>query len=213
MVITLAVLTVRVSAWPAPPQDIVRTLMPEDAPLKKVPAGNVPRDTAVQQLNAEKKSATGKRAEKIAFLLAVFNSDYAQNRDFLLRILNGCTAPASNVRCDEDAGQYLVSLYRRDHRELLPFLLNAGGTRHAPLAELLGSFYSSLITRTPEVFMNGIKPRPPAEQQRLCYMAGAGDGSGMPAKDLEQVRKTLRGLGNDGARQCLKQVEEANKKL
>jgi hypothetical protein len=187
--------------------------MPEDAPLKKVPAGNVPRDSAIQQLNVEKKNATGKRAEKIAFLLAVLNSDYAQNRDYLLRILNGCTAPARNVRCDEDAGQYLVNLYRRDHPELLPYLLNAGGTGHAPLAELLGSFYSSVITRTPEVFLGGIKPRPPAEQQRLCYMAGAGDGSGMPAKDLEQVRKALRGMGNDVARQCLKQVEEANKKL
>ncbi len=187
--------------------------MPDDAPLRKVPAGNVPRDTAIQQLNVEKKNATGKRAEKIAFLLAVLNSDYAQNRDYLLNILNGCTAPASNVRCDEDAGEYLVSLYRRNHHELLPYLLNAGGTRHAPLAELLGSFYSSVIIRTPEVFLNGVKSRPAAEQQRLCYMAGAGDGSGMPAKDLEQVRKALRGMSTDAARQCLKQVEEANKKL
>lgn len=198
---------------PAPQQDIVRILMPDDQPLKKVPAGNVPKETAIQQLNNAKKQATGKRAEKIAYLLAVLGGDYEQNRDYLLGILAGCTAPSSNTRCDEDAGEYLVSLYRRGHHELLPPLLAAAQSKHAPLAELLGSFYGSLMIRTPVAFLDAIKSRPPQEQKNLCYMAGAGDGSGMPAADLAQTRKTLRGIGNDMARQCLKQIEEANKKL
>lgn len=198
---------------PAAQRDIVRVLMPDDLPLKKVPAGSVPRDQAIQELTSAKKDATGKRALKIAFLLAIEAADYPQNRDYLLNALQNCKSPASKNPCDEDSGVYLVSLYRRGHLELLQPLLDAGQTRHAALAELLGNFYSGVISHSAASFLAGIGSLPPAEQKNLCYMAGAADGSGMPSEDLKRTRQSLRAINSEVARQCLMQVEEANKKL
>lgn len=185
--------------------------MPEGVPLRRVPAGNVPKDEAIHRLNEQKKNANGKRLQEISFLLAVLGSDYEKNRDYLLSLLNSCTS--GKGICDEDPGAYLVNLYRRGHNELLPPLLDAGKTRHAALAELLGSFYSSVITQTPNAFIAGIKTRPQPEQKTLCYMAGAGDGSGMPPADVAKVQKVLRGSNDKTAKDCLAQVEQANKKL
>lgn len=198
-------------AAPTPQSDIVKILMPEGVSLRKVPAGNVPKDEAIHRLNEQKKNATGKRLQEISFLLAVLGSDYEKNRDYLLSLLNNCTS--GKGICDEDPGAYLVNLYHRGHNELLPPLLDAGRTRHAALAELLGSFYSSVITRTPSAFIAAIKSRPQPEQKTLCYMAGAGDGSGMPPGDVAKVQKALRGSTDKAAKDCLAQVEQANKKL
>jgi len=195
----------------APQSDIVKILMTEGVSLRKVPVGNVPKDEAINRLNEQKKNASGKRLQEISFLLAVLGSDYEKNRDYLLALLNNCTT----VRgiCDEDPGAYLVNLYRRGHNELLPSLLDAGRTRHAALAELLGSFYSSVITQTPNAFITAIKTRPQPEQKTLCYMASAGDGSGMPPADVAKVGKALRRSADKAAKDCLAQVEQANKKL
>ncbi|PYP86809.1 MAG: hypothetical protein DMG65_18120 [Candidatus Angelobacter sp. Gp1-AA117] len=185
--------------------------MPVGVPLRKVPAGNVPKDEAINRLNEQKKNANGKRLQEISFLLAVLGNDYEKNRDYLLSLLNHCTT--GRGICDEDPGAYLVNLYRRGHNELLPPLLDAGRTRHAALAELLGSFYSSVITQTPKAFIAAIQSRPQPEQKALCYMAGASDGSGMPPEDVNKVRKALRASTDKLAKDCLAQVEQANKKL
>jgi len=196
---------------PASQSDIVRILMPEELALRKVPAGNIPKEEAISRLNAAKKSAKDKRLQKVSYLLAVLGSDYTQNRDYLLGLLNNCIT--KKAICDEDAGLYLVDLYRRGHRELLTPLMDAGKTGHAALAELLGSFYSGVLIRTPAVFIAAIRARPVVEQKDLCYMAGAEDGSGMPPEDLSKVRKTLRVSADSLAHDCLAQVEQANKKL
>src|SRR5947209_15686035 len=181
LLLTFAALSVgQQSAAPAAQPDIVRILMPVGVPLRKVPAGNVPKDEAINKLNEQKKNASGKRLQEISFLLAVLGSDYGKNRDYLLGLLNNC-ATGKGI-CDEDPGAYLVNLYRRGHNELLSPLLDAARTRHAALAELLGSFYSSVITRTPISFFAGIKTAPAEEQKKLCYMEGAGDGASMPSK-------------------------------
>lgn len=203
------------SAQPPTPgqRDIVRVLAPPGMALRKVPAGDVPKEQAIQELNAEKKQASGKRLEKIAYLLAVLGADYQQNRDYLLSVFRDCTAARNNAGCSEDTGAYLVNLYRRGHHELLSPLLDGAKSRQASLDELLGSFYSELISQVPSVFIKGIQQRPAGEQKNLCYMAGAGDGSGMPIKNLTKTRKALRALPGEVARQCLQQVEEANKRL
>ena len=212
LLLTFAALSVgQQSAAPAAQPDIVRILMPVGVPLRKVPAGNVPKNEAISKLNELKKSASGKRLQEISFLLAVLGSDYEKNRDYLLSLLNNC-ATRKGI-CDEDPGAYLVNLYRRGHNELLAPLLDAANTRHAALAELLGSFYSSVITRSPSAFVAAIKTRPQPEQKNLCYMAGAGDGSGMPPEEVNKVRKALRTSSDKVAKDCLAQVEQANKKL
>ena len=185
--------------------------MPEGLALRKVPAGNIPKDEAISRLNATKKSAKDKRLQKVSYLLAVLGSDYTQNRDYLLGLLNNCIT--KKAICDEDAGLYLVDLYRRNHRELLAPLLDVGKTGHAALAELLGSFYSDVLIRTPAAFIAAIRTRPQPEQKDLCYMAGAEDGSGMPPEDLSKVRKALKISTDKIIRDCLTQVEKANKKL
>ena len=185
--------------------------MPEGLALHKVPAGNVPKDEAISRLNEAKKTAKDKRLQKISFLLAVLGGDYAQNRDYLLGLLKNCTT--KKAICDEDAGLYLVDLYRRNHRELLAPLMDVGKTGHAALAELLGSFYSDVLIRTPAAFIAAIRTRPQPEQKDLCYMAGAEDGSGMPPEDLSKVRKALKASTDKIIRDCLAQVEKANKKL
>jgi hypothetical protein len=198
---------------PAAQPDIVRVLMPEDISLRKVPAGNVPKEEAIQRLNDAKKQAGGKRLQKISYLLCVLGGDYNQNRDYLVRELSKCTAQPMKAPCDEDTGAYLINLYRRGHQELLGPLLDAGKTSHAALDEILGSFYSGLITHSATAFVNGIKTRPAPEQKNLCYMAGAADGSGMPPEDLSKARKAFRTMNTPVAKACLEQIERANKKL
>src|SRR5437763_11255770 len=98
---------------PASQPDIVRILMPEGLALRKVPAGNVPKAEAISRLNEAKKTAKDKRLQKISFLLAVLGSDYPQDRDYLLGLLNNRVT--KKAICDEDAGLYLVNLYWRGH--------------------------------------------------------------------------------------------------
>ena len=185
--------------------------MPDSLALRKVPAGNVPKAEAISRLNEAKKTAKDKRLQKISFLLAVLGGDYAQNRDYLLGLLNNCIT--KKAICDEDAGLYLVNLYWRGHHELLSPLLDAGKTDHAALAELLGSYYSDVLIRIPTAFIAAIRTRPEPEQKSFCYMAGAEDGSGMPPQDLAKVRKALTASTDKVTRDCLAQVEQANKKL
>jgi len=197
-------------AQPNPPPDIVESLMPAGNPrnVAKLSAGE--QSLATKRLAAEQATATGKKARRIAFLLAAFGSDYGRNRDYLIDSLRGCSSPA-NKDCDEDDVQLLIALYGRGHKDALRPLLQFGKDSDGALAEMLGEFYSEVLRGTPDRFLRTIRPWSRRTQAQLCEMAGKADGGGMSAKDLRIVSRKLMAIGSESALRCLQAVQKANK--
>jgi len=73
--------------------DIVEKLMPRDFPPKVVPLSPKEQAVAIKQLKTVQLTATGKRSQDIAFLLAALGSDYEKNRDYLIKAFGGCSSP------------------------------------------------------------------------------------------------------------------------
>ena len=190
--------------------DIVRELMPNDAPPQALRLTPAEKGQAVKRLEAAQKQATGKRAQEIAFLLATLGSNYSKNRDYLVRALHGCYHATAKSNCDEETSEFLEALYKSGHDELLPALLAAWVTDQAALLELLGGFYSNVLTEKPAQFLDSIQSFPMATQKSICALAGSTDGSGMAPETLQQARKQLKAIGSAVALRCLRQVEKAN---
>jgi hypothetical protein len=190
--------------------DIVRELMPDDAPLHAPRLTPAEKSQAVKRLEAAQRQATGERAQQIAFLLAALGSNYSKNRDYLVRALHRCYHATAKSNCDEETGGFLVALYKSGHDELLPPLLAAWVTDHAALLELLGDFYSDVLTEEPAKFLRSLEPFPIATQNSICGLAGAGDGGGIAQETLQKARKRLKAVGSEVALRCLRQVEKAN---
>jgi hypothetical protein len=192
--------------------DIVTKLIPDHNPLHVAKLTSQDRSRAIAQLKEAQKHATGTQSQQLAFLLAALDSDYVENRDYLIHVLHGCSTPAVKSDCDENTGDFLIALYQRGHKEVLkPLMLVGKDSYNATLAELLGDFYANVIAEHPTEFLDTIRPLSPKAQKRLCSRAGAGDGSGMAPQKLRQVRRELRSLGDDVALTCLRSVEAANK--
>jgi hypothetical protein len=192
--------------------DIVAKLLPDHNPLHLAKVTVTERSKTIEQLKEAQKHATGTRSQQIAFLLATLDSDYEKNLDYLIHVLHGCTTPSVKWDCDENTGDFLIALYRRGHKEVLkPLMLVGKDSYNAMLAELLGDFYSNVIAEHPTEFLDTIRPLTAKAQKRLCSLSGAGDGSGMAPKNLRQVRRELRSLGDDVALTCLRAIDTANK--
>jgi hypothetical protein len=192
--------------------DIVARLLPDDNPSRLVSLNPAEKSEAIKELQSAQKHATGKRSQEVAFLLAAFDSDYEKNRDYLIHALRGCTSPSIKFGCDDNTGAFLIALYERGHKEVLdPLMLLGKDSYNATLAERLGGFYADVLTSKPTEFLDTIRRFSPKTQRRLCELAGATDGSGMAAQDLQQVRKQLKAIGDELARACLRAVEAANK--
>ena len=195
-----------------PKGDIVAKLLPDGNPRKLVTLSPEQTSEAVKELQSAQKQASGKRLQEVAFLLAAFDSDYEKNRDFLIHVLRGCTTPSIKFGCDEDVGAFLIVLYERGHKDVLePMMLLGKDIYSAALAEMLGSFYSDVLSNHPTDFLDTIQRFVPKTQRRLCELAGAGDGGGMAAKDLQRVRRQLKATGDKLALTCLRAVESSNK--
>jgi len=139
------------------------------------------------------------------------------NRAPALRTLKGCAARPITLACSEDTAGYLIGLYDRGDHSLLRPLLEAGRSSDGALAEILGDFYSNVLSKQPRVFLASVRSRPPKQQSHLCWMAGVTDGSGMGTQMLRDVRHSLRVISSrrDGAlssvaRVCLANVNRAN---
>jgi hypothetical protein len=145
---------------------------------------------------------------------------YAQlpaKRAAALRTLKGCAARPITLGCSEDTAGYLIKLYDRGDHSLLRPLLDAGGSSDGALAEILGDFYSTVLSKTPRLFLASVRLRLPKQQQHLCWMAGVTDGSGMGTQMLRDVRHSLRVISSQRsdplssvARICLASVTRAN---
>ena len=162
-----------------------------------------------------------KRALPFLVLSLLLNFDLAAqtpaNRADALRRLKGCATRPITRGCGLDTVDYLVALYNRgDHAVLTPLLV-AGLSSDGALSELLGGFYSDVLSKNPRLFLAAIRSRPTKQQRDLCWMAGAVDGSGMEPTMLSHVRRSLRVISsrrNDAlapiARTCLANVNRAN---
>ena len=139
------------------------------------------------------------------------------NRAAALRTLKGCATRPITLGCSEDTAGFLIGLYNRGDHSLLRPLLDAGLTSDGALGEMLGGFYSDVLSKTPRAFLSAVRPRPLTQQRRLCWVAGVVDGGGMGPEMLRSVRKSLRVISsrrNESlspvARVCLASVNRAN---
>ena len=139
------------------------------------------------------------------------------NRAAALRRLNGCAARPITLGCSEDTAGYLIGLYDRGDHSLLRPLLDAGRSSDGALAEILGDFYSNVLSKNPRAFLASVRSRPTKQQNHLCWMAGVTDGSGMGTQMLRDVRQSLRVISSRRtdplsavARNCLANVNRAN---
>jgi hypothetical protein len=152
------------------------------------------------------------RAQEVAFLLAAYDSDYQKNRDYLVHVLRGCATPSVQFGCDDSTGAFLEALYQRGHKGVLkPLMLYGKDSYNASLAELLGDFCSRVLANHTDEFLDAIRSMTPTAQRKVCEFAGSADGGGMNPKDLLQVRKKLKTLGDDLALRCLRAVESGSK--
>jgi hypothetical protein len=192
-------------------QDVVERLMPDGLPSRLVLPKPAARDAAVHELKKAQATARGTHAQRVAFLLAALEIDYARNRDYLLWVLSGCQAEEIKRGCDDLTPEYLTDLYGRGHPEILAPLLKRGlNSYSAAGSEFLGDFAATVVAKAPSEFIDAIRTFPAATQSKICYFAGTSDGGGMAPSDLDQARKRLSQLSDPIARHCLREIERAN---
>jgi hypothetical protein len=119
-----------------------------------------------------------------------------RDRAAALRTLKGCATRPITLGCNEDTAAYLIGLHDRGDHNLLKPLLDAGVSSDGALAEILGDFYSNVLSRNPRPFLASVRLRPSKEQHHLCWMAGGTDGSGMPKDMLRDVQRSLRRISS-----------------
>lgn len=186
--------------------------MPEGNPRRLVMPKPSEGARVIHQLRVAQTTARGDQAQQVAFLLAVFGSDYQRNRDYLLWVLKGCEVPEIKHGCNDMTGEYLFYLYEQGHPDILAPLLNSSVKSHSAAgAESLGELFADLVVKSPKDFLGAVRLFPPSTQRKMCYFAGtAGDG-GMAPADLKKVRKQLGAMNDETAQRCLREIEEANK--
>jgi hypothetical protein len=164
---------------------------------------------AVSKLEALRHTATGKRLQKLSFLLAALGSHYLTNRDYLVGVLRGCSTRQPD--CDEDTAGFLIGLYYGGHRDVLTPLLMAGLHSDGALSELLGPFYGEMLVTDPSDFAARLRQLSTPAQESVCTLAGGSDGGRMEPSKFQQVQQRLRRIGDDVALQCLRHLENSNR--
>jgi hypothetical protein len=188
--------------------DIVAELIIWGSPLRVATLDPAQERYAIEQLQKAQRQATGKRSQETAFLLAALGSNYEQNRDYLVQALRGCNSAIIKENCDQDKAAFLIALYERGHHEVLYPLLAVGmHSYNAAASEMSGGFYGDVLVKKPSEFLETIRPLTAPTQSKLCQLAGSGDGGGMRANQLKQVKKQLLAIGDGTALRCLKRVE------
>lgn len=189
---------------------IVASLFPDGvADAKQL--SHLRRDVAVRALESEQARATGPRASGITYLLAVLRHHYSVNRRKLVTTLQGCTHRPVIPGCDEDTAGYVIDLFDRGDRTLLPLLIDIGPHSDGALAEEMGPFYGETLWKQPRLFLLALARLAPKGQREVCWLAATGDGSGMSSEKMEHdIRHNLRrfseGRGDrlaSVARKCL----------
>lgn len=162
-------------------------------------------------LRREQPSSSGERARDIAYALAVFDTEYQRNRDYLLESLNACLSrpkesPENDV-CDGKLLDYMTNLYWRGDSALLQPLLQLAESRKDVILEI-GTFYANLLDRRPATTVDGLRKLPPEKQRMICKLAGADEYS-INQPMLERVAGHLHAMGDETADRCLQEAEKA----
>ena len=80
-----------------------------------------------------------------------------RDRAAALRTLKGCATRPITLGCSEETAAYLIGLHDRGDHNLLKPLLDAGVSSDGALAEILGDFYSNVLSKNPRAF-SGVGP-------------------------------------------------------
>ncbi len=199
---------------------IVASLFPDSvADAKQL--SHLRRDVAVWALESAQVRATGPRASGIAYLLAVLRHNYSVNRRKLVTRLQGCTHRPLTQGCDEDTAGYVIDLFDRGDRTLLPPLIDIGRHSDGALAEEMGPFYGETLWKQPRLFLLELARLAPNGQREICWLAATGDGSGMSSEKMGlDIRHKLRGFSRGRgdrlasvARECLRGFEAGVKAI
>lgn len=111
--------------------------------------------------------------------------------------VEACIRNHSDPRCNEDAAAYLTEVYDHGDKTLLPLLVRAGAHSDGALSEILGTFYSDVLTKSPRPLLVAIARLSSKEQKSVIFLAATGDGSGIPEEDLSTVSRKLSVLVRD----------------
>jgi hypothetical protein len=114
-----------------------------------------------------------------------------------------------------DLTDALIDLYHQGDKTALDLLLDGGLKADGALAEEMGVFYGEVLSAKPVEFLSHLGKRPRNEQEQLCFLAVAADGSGNPEPWEINVKASLnkqRSGANENLRQtaqvCLDQLEK-----
>lgn len=178
----------------------VETLAPQSDP---------PTDW-VETMRKEQENASGKRARDVAYSLAIFGVEYEKNRDYLLRLLDGCLSrpreSPEDDECDSELLDFVTNLYWRGDDGLLIRLLRLADTRRDVIGEI-GTFYSDLLDRRKEVALASIEELGADQQHLVCKLAYDDDlNSNRPKRG--RVRAFLSKTPGDAAARCSAAIEE-----
>jgi hypothetical protein len=179
---------------PKTPEALVAFLAPDNSAsperLKEVPP-----EAALTALTQAQPTATGSKADAIAFLLVLLNSNPSANRDRLFESLHTCTQDPDS--CDDRLLSYLGYLFDRGDPGVLSPLLDASQTTDSALVEALGSTYDDLVARDARTVITAISRRPPAEKRRICHMIAVGDGSGFSDEHSNEIIGSLEQISRE----------------
>jgi hypothetical protein len=192
-------------------EDIVTKLMPKGNRSGAIQLRGITKASAVKQLSAAQRRASGKRARAIAFLLAALDVAYSKNRDFLTASLRQCQS-TEHADCDEDTAEFLIRLYELGHSDVLQPLVAAGVRSDGAMSELLGVFYGSVLKNHAGQFVQTAKRLSPAEQESVCELAAVGDGGGIDPKDGLEIHRSLHSIGGSVVVRCLRVFDAADKR-
>jgi hypothetical protein len=175
-------------------------------PHKDLPQG------VVDRTRTEQATATGEEAVKAAFQLAVFDVDYARNRDYLSSVLGICLASPDEAAIDDvcnkcDLLLYLETLYWRGDTSLLRPLLNVADSR-AWAVDDAGTFYADLLDQRNAEALRALDSLPIDKQRAVCRQAGKEALSMNPPKE-ERVLQQLQQSGGEVAERCLQEAKAA----
>lgn len=107
--------------------DVVSRLLPNpDNPREVLTVTPSERADVIKQLRTAQAHATGDQLRQTVFLLALLNSDYQRNRDYLIHELRACTMKTIRSGCDENTAAFLIGLFERGHGDVLPPLMLYG---------------------------------------------------------------------------------------
>jgi hypothetical protein len=192
-------------------QSIVKRLMPNGGVHPLLLPSLEQKGHVVRQLQRMQNDVSHPDAQQVAFLLAVLDVNYVQNRDYLVWVLKGCNVPEVTHGCDDMTGEFLAYLYDHGHSEVLTPLMKYGNSYNAAGSEFVGTFLSETVAKSPDNFLDAVRSFPVPTQKKICYFAGLADGGGMAPANLRLVRKVLAARPDDVTARCLREIENANK--